>query len=71
MLGSASKDWTSSRTDPEEQLRDELVEALEAVALLGADDLELILWAADYYRQPPGEALFSALPARLRRNPCM
>ncbi len=30
-------------------------------------DLELILWAADYYRQPPGEALFSALPARLRR----
>ena len=35
--------------------------------LLGAGDLALILWAADYYRQPPGEALFTALPARLRR----
>ena len=35
--------------------------------LLGNRDLELILWAADYYRQPPGEALFTALPARLRR----
>jgi primosomal protein N' (replication factor Y) len=40
---------------------------LDPQPLLGADDLELILWAADYYRQPPGEALFSALPARLRR----
>ena len=35
--------------------------------LLGVGDLALILWAADYYRQPPGEALFAALPARLRR----
>ena len=35
--------------------------------LLGNRDLEFILWAADYYRQPPGEALFAALPARLRR----
>ncbi len=40
---------------------------LDSQPLLGASDLELILWAADYYRQPPGEALFSALPARLRR----
>jgi primosomal protein N' (replication factor Y) len=34
--------------------------------LLAPVDLQLILWAADYYRQPPGEALFAALPARLR-----
>jgi len=41
---------------------------LDQRPLLGADDLELILWAADYYRQPPGEALFSALPVRLRQG---
>ncbi len=35
--------------------------------LLEGGELEFILWAADYYRQPPGEALFAALPARLRR----
>ncbi len=40
---------------------------LDREPLLGADDLALIRWAADYYRCPPGEAIFSALPARLRR----
>jgi primosomal protein N' (replication factor Y) len=40
---------------------------LDEVPLLGASDLEFILWAAAYYHNPPGEALFSALPARLRR----
>ena len=35
--------------------------------LLKAGDLAFILWAAEYYRQPPGEALFAALPARLRQ----
>jgi primosomal protein N' (replication factor Y) len=40
---------------------------LDARPLLASGDLELVLWAADYYRQPPGEALFAALPARLRR----
>ena len=35
--------------------------------LLAPADLELIRWAADYYRHPLGEALFGALPARLRR----
>ncbi len=54
-----------------EQERDRLKPILalpDPRPLLGASDLELILWAADYYRQPPGEALFSALPARLRRT---
>ncbi|MBK5931875.1 primosomal protein N' [Halochromatium salexigens] len=40
---------------------------LDREPLLGAEDLALIRWAADYYRCPPGEAIFSALPARLRR----
>jgi len=43
---------------------------LDPHPVLGPDELTLIRWAADYYRQPIGEALFSALPARLRRpNP--
>ncbi|MEA3639176.1 MAG: primosomal protein N' [Lamprobacter sp.] len=40
---------------------------LDQAPLLSAADLALIRWAADYYRCPPGEALFSALPSRLRR----
>jgi primosomal protein N' (replication factor Y) (superfamily II helicase) len=45
---------------------------LDPHPVLGSVDLTLIRWAADYYRQPIGEALFSALPARLRRaNPLM
>jgi primosomal protein N' (replication factor Y) len=40
---------------------------LDPRPVLGAADLSFIRWAADYYRQPIGEALFSALPARLRR----
>lgn len=40
---------------------------LDKTPLLDAADLRFILWAAAYYQHPPGEALFSALPARLRR----
>ena len=40
---------------------------LDPAPLLAAEDLALIRWAADYYRHPLGEALFAALPARLRR----
>ncbi|WP_295383787.1 primosomal protein N' [uncultured Thiodictyon sp.] len=40
---------------------------LDARALLGPADLALIRWAAEYYRSPLGEALFGALPVRLRR----
>ena len=44
-----------------------VIAVLDRAPVLGPDDLSLIRWAADYYRQPLGEALFSALPARLRR----
>lgn len=57
----------ANRTD---QDRDRLKLAdslLDAEPLLPPSDLRFILWAARYYRQPPGEALFSALPARMRR----
>lgn len=40
---------------------------LDKAPLLATADLQFILWAAGYYQHPPGEALFSALPARLRR----
>ena len=40
---------------------------LDPDPLLSPMDLDLIRWAAAYYQQPLGEALLSALPARLRR----
>jgi primosomal protein N' (replication factor Y) len=40
---------------------------LDEAPLIGASDLQFILWAARYYQHPPGEALFSTLPVRLRR----
>ncbi|EXJ13344.1 Helicase PriA essential for oriC/DnaA-independent DNA replication [Imhoffiella purpurea] len=40
---------------------------LDEVPLFQTTDLDLIQWAAAYYRQPLGTALFTALPARLRR----
>ncbi len=57
----------AQESDQEPERLKPILALLDPQPLLGADDLELILWAADYYRQPPGEALFSALPARLRR----
>ncbi|MBP6582765.1 MAG: primosomal protein N' [Chromatiaceae bacterium] len=57
----------AQESDQEPDRLKPILALLDFQPLLGADDLELILWAADYYRQPPGEALFSALPARLRR----
>ncbi|MFD2111161.1 primosomal protein N' [Thiorhodococcus fuscus] len=41
--------------------------ALDAGPLFGEKDLALIQWAAAYYQQPLGTALFTALPARLRQ----
>jgi len=41
--------------------------ALDAEPIFGEKDLTLIQWAAAYYQQPLGTALFTALPARLRQ----
>ncbi len=40
---------------------------LDPTPLLGAAELDFVLWAAGYYHHAPGEALFGALPARLRQ----
>jgi primosomal protein N' (replication factor Y) (superfamily II helicase) len=39
--------------------------------VLDAPLLELLLWAADYYRHPPGEVISAALPAPLRTGDSM
>jgi primosomal protein N' (replication factor Y) len=57
---SAETTLAADRLRPVEQV-------LDRQPLLTAKDLRFILWAADYYRCSPGEALFTALPARLRR----
>jgi primosomal protein N' (replication factor Y) len=54
-------------TDQDQECLRPVIKAIDAVPVLGPVDLALIRWAADYYRSPLGEALFSALPARLRR----
>jgi primosomal protein N' (replication factor Y) len=51
---------------PAESLR-ALEAILDPVPLLSEADLDFLLWSARYYRCPPGEALFGALPGRLRR----
>jgi primosomal protein N' (replication factor Y) (superfamily II helicase) len=39
--------------------------------VLDAPLLQLLLWAADYYRHPPGEVISAALPAPLRTGDSM
>ncbi|MEY6431257.1 primosomal protein N' [Thioalkalicoccus limnaeus] len=51
---------------PAERLKP-VMAILDDEPLLTENDLGFLLWAADYYRYPLGEALFSALPTRLRR----
>ena len=41
---------------------------VDAEPVLPADLLALLRWAAEYYRQPPGEMFWSMLPAALRRG---
>jgi primosomal protein N' (replication factor Y) len=41
---------------------------LDREPLLGAKELELLLWASDYYHHPVGEVVAAALPLRLRKG---
>lgn len=56
---------TSESACPDARLK-AVESVLDPAPLLAPDDLALILWAAEYYKHPPGDALFSALPARMR-----
>ena len=44
------------------------LELLDTDPLLPTADLELLRWAAKYYRHPIGEVVFGALPGRLRQG---
>ncbi len=57
---------TAGHSDQDSERLKPISAVLDATPVLGPDDLLLIRWAADYYRAPLGEALFSALPVRLR-----
>ncbi len=57
----------SAGSDQDQSRLKRVKAVLDPAPLLAAADLALIRWAADYYRHPLGEALFAALPARLRR----
>ncbi len=52
---------------PPERIKPAL-ELLDTEPLLPAADLELLRWAAGYYRHPIGEVIFGALPGRLRQG---
>ena len=58
---------TADVSDQEPERLKPALRVLDPGPLLGADDLALMRWASAYYQHPLGEALFSALPARLRR----
>lgn len=56
---------SDTSTFPIERLR-HVTELLDQTPLLDATLLELLVWAADYYHHPIGEAVAAALPAALR-----
>jgi primosomal protein N' (replication factor Y) len=41
---------------------------LDGEPLLGEKELELLVWASDYYQHPVGEVVAAALPLRLRKG---
>ncbi|WP_058554221.1 primosomal protein N' [Thiohalocapsa sp. ML1] len=53
-------------TVPTERLKP-IAAVIDPAPLLTQADLDFLLWATDYYRADPGEALFGALPVRLRQ----
>ncbi len=61
---------SNSSDHPHERLKS-IVECLDPEPLFRQAELDFIRWSADYYRCPFGEALFAALPTRLRQpKPC-
>jgi len=60
-------DWPSGTDLPPEKLKAAHL-ALDEEPLLGAELLETLRWAADYYHHPIGEVLHHALPGLLRKG---
>ena len=66
MIGVLIAVASETTLDPE-KLKPAL-EIIDHKPALGPDLLDLVLWAADYYQCPEGEALATALPALLRQG---
>lgn len=62
---------TSTQSDlPAEKLKP-VLEILDDTPLIPAYMLDLMLWAADYYQHPIGDAVLQSIPVHLRKgNPC-
>lgn len=45
-----------------------ILSVIDEEPVLGKKEMELFLWAANYYQHPSGEVIFNALPARLRQG---
>lgn len=58
--------WLQSSAIAEQRLKT-IARCLDDGPILTSLDLALLRWASAYYHHPPGETIFSALPARLRR----
>jgi primosomal protein N' (replication factor Y) len=68
LVGLAVETACTDDVDPELK---SVREVIDQQPVLQADIFELIRWAAAYYRHPPGDALFSAVPAALRDGRAM
>lgn len=58
---------TAAASLPANKLK-RISEVLDEEPVLDSALLELLFWAADYYQQPIGEVLFTALPSVLRKG---
>ena len=52
---------------PQDKLKT-VLEVLDTEPVFDPELRKVLLWAADYYQQPPGEMFSAALPALLRKN---
>ena len=50
-----------------DKLKD-ISDIIDSTPIVSKDLFELFIWAANYYQHPLGEALFTALPTRLRKG---
>lgn len=58
----------SSHSDFDQSRLKTIIRVIDNDASISNTLLDFVLWAADYYHHPVGEALFHALPKRLREN---
>ena len=55
-----------NKSEIDQQRLKDVIECLDGQSLIKPVDLKFLSWVTDYYIHPPGEVLFTSLPARLR-----